>query len=114
MAWTSIFRSKKVSADGPTDNAEWVPVGNFSHLNVKYSVSTPGGTNPYLRLYVEYTDDNTATTGIKAVSSEIDFHDTSDDVLVSEVPVQGRFARVQRDIEGTSPEYVLDVSAVAY
>ena len=114
MAWASIFRSKKVTADGPTDNGEWMAVGNYSSLNVHYAVSTPSGTNPYLSCAIEFTDDNTSTTGIKSTVSEIDFHDTSDDVLVPGVPVQGAYARVKRDIAGTSPEYVLDVSVIAY
>tara|TARA_R100001530_G_scaffold16043_1_gene14194 strand:- start:175 stop:528 length:354 start_codon:yes stop_codon:yes gene_type:complete len=103
------------AASTPSGADEWQPVGNYSYMNVRYKVSTPAGTDPGLVCYVEFTDDNQATSGTKALASEIDFFDKADEVIVPGIPVGGAYARVNRTLAGSgSPSYILSVTATLW
>lgn len=104
-----------IDADGPSGSDEWRPVGGYSYMTLRYKVSTPSGTDPGLVCYVEFSDDNQATSGTKALRSEIDFFDKSEELIISGIPVAGSYARVVRDISGSSsPSYILSVTATLW
>lgn len=108
-----LMKAKAVTADGPgATTDEWVRIDQYHTLNVRCAVSAVSGTTPRLLVYLEVTDDPTATTGTKVLASEIDFADQAEDVILTGIPVASQYGRIQRDISGTTPRYVLAVDGI--
>ena len=111
-----LYKSKRVSATGPTDASEWMPVGQWARINANISTSAASGTNPRMEVLAEFTDDRASTTTSGSIKQVFlgDFFDQVDDVLVEGIPIHGQFARVQRTVSGTSPVWVLEVGVTLY
>ena len=101
-------REQSITADGPTDTTGWIPCSSYHTLRITYKVDAPTGTTPRLELSTEFANATTVTSGNVPAGSEVDFFDQADFVTV-DVPVAGAYARLKRDISGTSPSYVVGV-----
>jgi len=98
-----------ITATGPTDRSDWIPVHRFSNLNISFDVGPISGTNPRMEVQVQFSNSDQATTGIEPPEGLIDFHDKSDNFAWLRVPVLGKWARLKYTVAGTSPQYTIHV-----
>ncbi len=110
-----LYRSKKITATTPsaTDTDGWQYVGDARELHLTYEADKRGGTNPWLQVHIETTDDNESPTSNAVTAPESIWTVTDqDDSTRVVVPVHAAWARAKFTPAGTTPEYRVSVYGV--